>query len=236
MVNKIGYLIVAFFLLAGLGNGFGAESIKNVPKQGNIAGVDNAGDKGKESNEATLNWYREQFVLWQVCQEELVAKLGENIKRDKAYSRRTITELEKLSEVLPKKKRKDLENYISKYKQIAGDLEQGRNNSLKRKWMKRTLNGLKREIEKNFSYKVVEIKANLIKRNKKIIASGEISPSSETPPAHTKHYRYVAARNSRIFYRVMCIYASKISKKDRVYFETKKEARESGRRFYRCRR
>jgi hypothetical protein len=57
MVNKIGYLIVAFFLLAGLGNGFGAESIKNA-KQGSIVGVDNAGNEGKESNEATLNWYR----------------------------------------------------------------------------------------------------------------------------------------------------------------------------------
>ncbi len=236
MVNKICYLIVAFFLLAGWGNSFGAERIKNAPKQGSIVGVANAGDEGKESNEAVLNWYREQFVLWQVCQEELVAKLGENIKRDKAYSRRTIAALEKLSEVLPKEKRQDLGNYISKYRQIAGDLEQVRSNSLKREWVKRTLNDLKKAIEKKFSYNVVEVRTNLIKRNKEIIASGKVSPSSETPPAQTKHYRYVADKNSRVFHRLMCIYVSKISKKDRVYFETKKEARESGRRLHRCHR
>jgi hypothetical protein len=164
-----------------------------------------------------------------------VAKLGENIKRDKAYSRRTIAALEKLSEVLPQKKRQDLGNYISEYKRIAAGLDQVQNNSLKREWMKRTLNNLKREIEKNFSYNVGEIKTNLIKRNREIIASGKVSPSSETSPARTKRYRYVAGRNSRVFYRVMCIYVSKISREDRVYFETKKEARESGRTFYRCR-
>jgi len=102
--------------------------------------------------------------------------------------------------------------------------------------MKRTLNNLKREIEKKFSYKVVEVKTGLMERDKEIIGLEKVPRLAGAPPVGGKKYRYVADRNSRIFHKVMCIYVSKIKEEDRVYFETKKEARQSGRRIHRhCR-
>lgn len=236
MVRKIWYPMAAFFLVVSLGNGFRAESIENAPKQGSVAGVNKAEDKGGESQEEALAWYREHFVLWKASHEELVAELGENIKRDRAYSQRARASLEKLSEVLSEEKKQDLQTYIAKYRQISGILEQGLRTRLKKKRMQQTLNNLEREIEKKFSYKVVEVRADLVKREKEIVGSGKTSRLAGSPPAGGKRYRYVADRNSKTFHKIMCIYASRIKKENRVYFETKKEARKSGRRLHRHRR
>lgn len=236
MVRKICYSIVAIFLLVSLGKGFGSEVVENTPEQGSTAKVDKVEDEEKESKEEALSWYREHFVLWEACHGELVAKLGENIKRDRAYSQRAIVALEKLLEVLPEEKKQDLGDYIAQYRQIASSLGQGLRKARERKRVKRTLNNLKREIKKKFSYKVVEVRADLIKREKEIIESGKVTRLSGAPPTRGKRYRYVADRNSRTFHRVMCIYVSKIKEENRVYFETKKEARKSSRRLHRgCR-
>lgn len=183
--------------------------------------------------EEALAWYKENFVLWKACHHELKSKLGENIKRDKAYCQRTIITLEKSQEMLNEQKKAALQTYIDKYKEIAGRLEKGRMSRLKIKRLKRTLDNLKREIEQKFSYKIVEIKHNLISKketiDRKISRWGRVSP-----PAKKGKYRYVADRKSKTYHRIMCIYVSKIREENRVYFETKKEAGKSGRRA--CRR
>lgn len=235
MVKRICCSIAVLFLTASLG--WGTEAIESASEQGSPAAVKKAGDEGKESKEEALNWYREHFVLWQVCHEELAAKLGENVKRDRAYSQRTIAALEKLSEVLPEEKKQGLGNYIAQYKQISRRLERGLRKTRERERVKRTLNNLKREIRKKFSYEVVEVRADLLKREKEIRGPGQQVPRlAGAPPAGGKKYRYVADSHSRIFHKVRCIYVSKIKEDNRVYFETKKEARKSGRRLHRhCR-
>ncbi|MCK4325523.1 hypothetical protein KAW55_07460, partial [bacterium] len=86
-----------------------------------------------------------------------------------------------------------------------------------------------KDIEREFSYKAVEIKNSLIK--KKEVIDSKIRRLGKSPAEVKKgKYRYVADRKSKVFHRIMCIYVSKIREEDRVYFETKKEARKSGRR------
>jgi len=229
--------MVVFLLLVNSGVGFGLKAIENsIPKPGSVGEIDKVKGAGKERKVEALNWYREHFAIWEASQGELVAGLGENVKRDRAYSQRTISALEQLSQVLPREKKQDLESYLVQYRQVAGVLERGLRKAWKRKQIKRTLNNLRKEIEKKFSYKVVEVRDDLIKRDREIVDSEKVPHLAGTPPARGKRYRYVADKNSRTFHRVMCIYASKIKKENRVYFETKKEARKSGRRFHRHRR
>ena len=236
MVRNIFCSVAALFLVAGLGNSFGSETTGNIPGQGSGAEVKQNENKGEGAGKDALNWYREHFVLWKVCHEELTAKLGENVKRDQAYLQRAIDVLEKLSRVLSEEKKQDLETYIAQYKQIAGSLKQGLRKSWERKRVQRTLDNLKREVEKKFSYKVVEVKTDLIRRDKEIMDSGKVPRWAGVPPARGKRYRYVADRNSRTFHKVMCIYVSKIKEENRIYFETKKEAGKSGRRLHHHRR
>ncbi len=188
-----------------------------------------AAEEESFAREEALNWYRENFVLWKACHHELKSKLGENVKRDKAYCQRTIATLEKLQEVLNEEKKTAIQTYIDKYKEMAKHLEKGRMSRLKMRRLKRSLNSLKREIEQEFSYRVVEIKHNLVKK-KEAIDSKIRRLGKSPPPAKRGKYRYVADRKSKVFHRIMCIYVSKIREEDRVYFETRKEAKKSGRR------
>lgn len=172
MVGKICYLVMAFFLMIISGNGWGAEVVGDAPGQRDAAKVEKSQDEEKELKEEALNRYREHFLLWKICHGELVARLGENVKRDRAYSQRVVASLEKMLEVLSPEKKQDLQIYIAQYRQVAGGLGRGLRRARDRKRVKRALDNLQRGIEKKFSYRVVEVRADLIGREKEIIESG----------------------------------------------------------------
>ncbi len=57
------------------------------------------------AREEAFAWYKQNFVLWKACHDEIKPELGKNIKRNKAYCQRAIASLEKLQEVFDQEKK-----------------------------------------------------------------------------------------------------------------------------------
>ena len=78
MFKRFSCSILVLLLIIALAETFASETMKDMPEEVKVA-------KKEGPKEDTLDWYRENFIMWETCHDELLARLGENIKRDKAY-------------------------------------------------------------------------------------------------------------------------------------------------------
>ena len=96
--------------------------------------------------------YKDAYVLWKVCQGELIEKLGLNKKKDISLRQRTIQNLERMQICLIGEKRDALTASIVKIKGLTKKLIKRRLTKIQIQGLKRELSRQKREIQRNFSY------------------------------------------------------------------------------------
>ncbi|MEA3328568.1 MAG: hypothetical protein U9Q08_02365 [Candidatus Omnitrophota bacterium] len=97
--------------------------------------------------------YRNAYILWQACQEELIKKLGSNKKKDILLRERVIQNLERMQSCLLREKRDLFKGQIERFKELTEDLNTRRLNISQSRRLKRELYNQKRQIQREFSYK-----------------------------------------------------------------------------------
>ena len=107
--------------------------------------------------------YRDSYVLWRVCQEELLENLGRNRKKDLRLCYVVVEYLETMQSCLKQEKAPEIARTVQRFRDATGELVKRRLSKSEMQQLKRFLSRDGRIFQKEFSYRKMQdwIKPNV---------------------------------------------------------------------------
>ncbi len=107
--------------------------------------------------------YRDSYILWRVCQEELLENLGRNRKKDLRLCYVVVEYLETMQDCLKQEKALEIARAVQKVRDATGELVKRRLSRSEMQQLKRFLSREGRIFQKEFSYNKMQdwIKPNV---------------------------------------------------------------------------
>lgn len=111
--------------------------------------------EGMSETRSNLELYMVHYMYWKTWHEELIAKAGENAKRDIMSCNEVITNLMDMRKRLVKEKAKELDSYIDQVRTITDRIKQGNVTDMRMGRVKQDLDKIRARIIRNFYYKKI---------------------------------------------------------------------------------
>jgi hypothetical protein len=112
--------------------------------------------EGEVDTRPNLELYMMHYMYWKTWHEELVAKAGENSKRDRLATGSVLTHLEDMKKYLVEEKAAELEGYIEQVREMTRLINSSSGSTdMKMGYLRQRMDNIRARIIRNFYYKKV---------------------------------------------------------------------------------
>jgi len=111
--------------------------------------------EGAEETRPNLELYMMHYTYWRAWHQDLVARAGDNAKRDEMASEEIIGHLTDMRKYLVNGKADELGVYIDEIRNLTGQITRGGGSGMRLGYLKRKLDNIRARIARKFYYKKV---------------------------------------------------------------------------------
>jgi len=193
-------------------------------------------DAAPPSLEREAAWLKERLFTWDLWHTELARDLGDNSLDDAADAGRTLSAAKSLQAGMKDEPAAAFDGVVAAYEKVASDVATPGLPVFRIRALSGTLDRIKRDVRK------LAVPGNL--SSEKISAqkgeeegrADQVVPFHRDPGGETKQgrSRYVASSRGDLYHRVTCPEATQLHNKDRIYFQSRKQAEDAGYRPHRA--